>query len=400
MNPPFGEATTKTQSSIADNYKFAFIDVLAAFVERSLNLCSNGKIGALTSRACLYTKTLSEWRKKDFLPTIEYLVDLGGNVLDGAMVFACASVFNSPQSLEKNSYAFDLKKIANREDELQKIITKIKASCVSNSIYINNREEFYKINNFRFLYNIPKAFLNLANSSETLVKAGGSARAGSTTYDDFRFLRLVWEIPNEQIGWSKTWVFFSKGGYFETFYNDLHLLINWQNDGYEVGEFNRIGYDSDAQSRRASTYYKIPALTYSRRTVKGFAPRALPSDCIFADKGPAIFPPKNTDLGFFLGYWNASPIRALVHLQVQAGSFETGVINNIPWLENSSAGESISKLAREIWQQKASIYRNWEIDRLFVLPPFNEYYSIANFSEHLLCESGVEMKISKLTKKL
>lgn len=380
MNPPFGEAATATVDYVKKAYPDTFIDVLAAFVERASQVCPDGRIGALTSRACLYTKTLTEWRKRQFLRSTETVTDLGGGVLDGAMVFACATVFATPSSTLTACQAIDLRRSGARESDLLEKIEHIGRGENTRGVYLVNRRKLAEINGARFLYNIPDAFWSWSRESKTVVDVGGSARAGSTTYDDFRFLRLVWEAPNEQVGWGNSWVFFSKGGYFETFYNDIHLLVKWLADGKEVGEFNRIGYGTDAQSRRASTFYKLPGITYPRRTVKGFSPRALPRDCIFADKGPVIFSPAGTDLCFSLGYWNSGPIRALVHLQVQAGSYETGIVNSIPWPCSDAIESPVSILAKRVWEDKAIVYRLWETDRGFVPPALSSVASIGRFA--------------------
>ncbi len=384
MNPPFGESATAATNYINKQYPNAFIDVLAAFVERTLSLCNCGRIGALTSRACLYTKTLADWRRQRFLPAIELIADLGSGVLDGAMVFACASVLASPLSALSTCQAIDLRRSGNRFSDLLMALERTNNGEVGKGIFVKERRRLNSINDARFLYNISDAFWKWSFTSRTLVSSGGSAREGSTTYDDFRFLRLVWEVPIVSIGWSKTWIFFSKGGYFETFYNDIHLLVKWLNDGREVGEFNRIGYNTDAQSRRASTFYRRLGVTYPRRTVKGFSPRAFPQDCIFADKGPVVFSPEGVDPCFSLGYLNSSPIRALVHLQVQAGSFETGVVNTLPWLDDKTISRQISLLANEVWRKKAAIYGMWETDRRFVSPHLGAAVSITSFIESLI----------------
>jgi len=379
MNPPFGEPAVASCTYVNRRYPHAFIDVLAAFVERASDLSKGGRIGVLTSRACLYTKTLAQWRRKSFLPAVEALADLGGGVLDGAMVFACASVLATPASGSKVCVAVDLRKSVSRHSELLDAIEDIRETRPGRGVYFRDRNRLNQINSARFLYNTPDAFWEWSRSGKTLMSSGGSTRAGSTTYDDYRFLRLVWEVPADALGWSERWVLFSKGGYFETFYNDIHLVINWLDDGREVGEFNRIGYDTDAQSRRASSFYKRPGITYPRRTVKGFSPRALPEGCIFADKGPVVFSPDGPDLGFTLGYLNSSPIRALVHLQVQAGSFETGIVNTIPWLDDQTITRDIAKMALEAWRGKAIVYRTWEVDREFVPPCLGHLPSIAHF---------------------
>ena len=381
MNPPFGEPSITTAKYIKRNYSNTFIDILAAFIQRATTMrIDNGiRIGALTSRACLYTKTLSNWRQTEFFKSVESVADMGGGVLDGAMVFACASVFNAPIALQEYCNAFDLRNSQDRESDLHKLLQTYRAGGAAAQLFIKARNQLSQISGSRFLYNIPDSFWQWSQSSHSLVSYGGSARAGSTTYDDFRFLRLAWEISPREAGWNQTWVYFSKGGSFETFYNDIHLVTNWHDDGREVGEFNRIGYGTNAQSRRASTFYKLSGITYPRRTIKGFSPRALPVGCIFADKGPVIFSPSACDPKFALGFWNSAPVRALVHLQVQAGSFETGVINSIPWLDQSSGAESVASLASEIWRKKAHVFQIIDTDRDFRPPQLSEFRTLSDF---------------------
>ncbi|MDD2599099.1 MAG: BREX-1 system adenine-specific DNA-methyltransferase PglX [Kiritimatiellae bacterium] len=370
MNPPFGEPAMNTVGYMKSTYPEAFIDVLAAFLERTRSVCEIGKVGAITSRACLYTKTLSNWRQNSFLPSVEHVADLGGGILDGAMVFACASTFTNPFSPSCVCTAFDLRRSTEPGPTLLEHIGAVLQSENNDLTYHQVRSRLKEISNARFLYNIPAAFWEWSQKSKTFTDLGGSARAGSTTYDDFRFLRLAWEVSPEDLGWTNTWVFFSKGGYFETYYNDIHLVVNWEKDGKEVGEYNRIGYGTNAQSRRASTYYRRTGITYPRRTVKGFSPRNLPKGCIFADKGPVIFSPVGSDDSFSLAYWNAAPVRALIHLQIQAGSFETGVINSIPWASSSNITSEIGGLAEKIWKTKASVYAKEETDRIFQPLPY------------------------------
>jgi hypothetical protein len=377
MNPPFGEVAVSTIAYINRSYPTSFIDILASFVERAFLISENGIVGALTSRACLYTKTLSEWRGNRFLPSVASVLDLGGGVLDGAMVFACASVFIVPTANDGICLAIDLRRAENKDSLLFDAIKGNFLGKVIPELVLVQRERLQGIESNRFLYNIPNSFWEWSKSAKSLQKLGGSVRAGSTTYDDFRFLRLVWESSPEEIGWGKTWVFFSKGGYFETFYNDIHLLVKWQSNGKEVGEYNRIGYSTDAQSKRASTYYRLSGITYPRRTIKGFSPRALPQDCIFADKGPVVFAPRNYEPCYCLGYINSAPIRALVHLQAQAGSFETGIVNTIPWLEEPNSLPEISRLALAVWNDKAAFYSLFEDDRIFLPVQMGSFESLA-----------------------
>ena len=49
------------------------------------------------------------------------------------------------------------------------------------------------------------------------------AKQGLASADDFRFLRLWWEIP----GQDHKWFGFAKGGSYSPYYSDVYLLVNW-----------------------------------------------------------------------------------------------------------------------------------------------------------------------------
>lgn len=100
MNPPFGALAAGTKDQLAKAYPNSKTDLLSIFVERGLGLMRAGsKIGAITSRTCLFLSTFQKWREqivlKEAVP--EALADLGLGVMDDAMVEAAAYV------LEKRS---------------------------------------------------------------------------------------------------------------------------------------------------------------------------------------------------------------------------------------------------------------------------------------------------------
>lgn len=119
---------------------------------------------------------------------------------------------------------------------------------------------------------------------------GRVAAIGASTKDDGRFLRAAWEVPNGDA----SNVPFAKGGSFRPFFDDIHLCIRWRDDGAEakafVSEYRRAhGWSPHwkAELHNPDLYFR-PGLTWPRRT-NGLSMRVLPTGCIFADKGPAVF---------------------------------------------------------------------------------------------------------------
>lgn len=386
MNPPFGLSPEELYMYLAKDYPDTFIDLLGAFIERAHILSQTGYIGAITSRACLYTKTLLDWRKRFLSGKIIALADLGMGVLDAAMVRACAYVLPGGDARTTGIF-IDLRKSETKTEDLSNSIVLLNdGNTSSGQTYLCPADLFDDIPQHRILYWLSPWFWSRVKTLQPFEPQIGSVRAGLTTYDNERFIRASWEISPNHIGQQSDWVFISKGGYYGTFYADIHLVVKWKDKGSEVGAFNRQRYDTDAQSRRGSKYYLRPALTYSRRT-DYFSARLLPTNCFFTDKGPAILSESNASPLYLLGLFNSNLFRALVHSQSQGGCFETGVLKLLPWITpTENAKHSIELLAREIWETKSRIFSRSEVDANFVLA-FDKKASLAQTHEHLLSSS-------------
>ncbi|MDO6710341.1 hypothetical protein Q4567_06400 [Aliiglaciecola sp. 2_MG-2023] len=95
MNPPFGEFSKDWKASAKLTYPNSSNDILAAFVERGLDL-QNPKalLGSITSRTCFFLSSFTKWREVVTLSqsSPKILVDLGLGVMDEAMVEAAAYI--------------------------------------------------------------------------------------------------------------------------------------------------------------------------------------------------------------------------------------------------------------------------------------------------------------------
>ena len=177
---------------------------------------------------------------------------------------------------------------------------------------------------------------------------------GLSTKDDFQFLRLSWEVKSS--GLHQRWFPFAKGGSNSPYYYDVHLVIDWENDGERLKAFaNRrtkelFGTASWSRWINNWSHYFRPGLTWPRRTQKGLNLRAMPSGCIFADKGPVVFAPDDDpdELVALLAVMNSALFQMLVELQMAFGSYEVGVIQRTPIpAVPGKAQEELIALARE-----------------------------------------------------
>lgn len=256
----------------------------------------------------------------------------------------------------------------------------------------------YDVNPLDFL-NIPGAPFAYWTSAELmdvfgkgfrpLEAEGRDVQSGATTGDDFRFLRLDWEIHPDQKAHSrqetlqdKKWVVIPKGGSYSTFYSEWPLVVNWKNDGAEVKAFvseyrgrRGWGYNWTAALNGHSQYFR-PGITWPRRTTSGLSLRVMPPGCIFADKGPAIFCPKDNadELLAILAITSSKPFALLVDLKLAAAdaaarSYEVGIVETTPVPHVGDKDRKLlGDLSRRAWELKCRLNSLEETSKFFVLP--------------------------------
>jgi hypothetical protein len=169
----------------------------------------------------------------------------------------------------------------------------------------------------------------------------------------------------------------AKGGSHSRFYFDVHLLVQWQADGHELKTAAADWRDSKGWGAHWTAelhnheFYGRPGITWSRRAQSGLSLRALPSGCIFGEKGPTLIVSGDdlVALHWYLALTNSIPWRVLVSAQMSFGSYEVGVIQRTPVPDLTPADEAaLAALARRAWSLKRSLDTRTETSHAFVLP--------------------------------
>ena len=218
------------------------------------------------------------------------------------------------------------------------------------------RRDFQSIEGSPLAYKRVGLVAPLFREAPSLEPTWGIARQGKATGNDGRWLRQWWEV----IGIT-TWVPFSKGGDFCRFYYDVDLVLDWKEEHREALKESGNGLPS------LELYFR-PGLTWPRRTAKGFNVRRMKSGCVFADKGPALFP-KNTDhTDFLLGVTNSELFEYLFQTKTSF-SWEVGIIKTLPIPEPTKTQyERITESAIAIYQAKERWDGGNEISTHFTRP--------------------------------
>ena len=342
MNPPFGQASAASAALIKSSFKRAAFDLFACFLERGLNLLvPSGSLGAITTSAGFYRNQIEDWRASFFLDgSARACADLGGHVLDGATVRAAAYVRDASPSVGRSIFVRCNESETKGDFLLNAILNVAQGSTFARTFLVDTRR-LNELPGRPLAYWLPAKFQQEISKLKRFADSTGDAQFGLSTKDDFRFLRLAWEVSAIRVGQTKQWCFTSKGGIYSPFYYDIHLLVLHEFDFriLEQAILHKYPYLGDSASwvlHRENSYYQA-GITFQRRTNKPLAPRALPAGCLFTDNGPSAFW-NNYPLATFLALFNSSAVRLLAAvgngaLEAEGGgganSYEVGVIKNI-----------------------------------------------------------------------
>ena len=358
MNPPFGEPVPETKDYLKAAYPWIptkDYNLLAAFVGRGLELCKpEGYLGAITSRAGMFLKTFEAWRTQVMLGNrLVALADLGYGVMEDAMVEAAAYALSPTRPTRDHAGVYiRLLKDADRPAGVVAAIATDRRGDDDRRVFRVPSEDFVAIPGSPMAYWMGESIRRLFTELPRLEGNGAEARQGLASGDDFRFLRLFWEVDPRRIAQSreethrsKRWVPFAKGGEYSPYWSDIHLLLDWGRDGEAIRSY--------PGSRPQNTqYFFRPGLTWPPRTNSAFGPRALPAGGAFGHKGPAVLP--HGDAAQALAYLKTRLVQAMLDASVAAGeettsggasrSYEVGMVQNLPW--PFGRGEEIEELVR------------------------------------------------------
>lgn len=405
MNPPFGASCLSSKKYIDESYPRTKNDVYAAFIERGIEkLVEYGMLGAITSRTGFFLSTFKQWREEILMKEapINLFLDLGHGVLDTALVEAAAYVLYKDNINNQSTIFFRLidEKPEIKESKVKGIITETNHGKFT-KCYINYLEQFTYVPASPFCYWISDDFRKLFKRMKQFEGNYGMARKGLDTGDDFRFLRLFWEVDTKSINYihfntiekknskeiaqlflsqsdnNKKWSNFTKGGEYAPYLPDVHLLINWERRGYDIKNFRKPNGDL-IPSIRSQQYYYYPGLTWSRRTTSRFSIRLLPYGVIFSHIGNIAIPSDPELIYSYLALFSSNVCFSLIKLSVGADdaaakTYDVGIIQRLPIPELSK--ESLTTLknhALRFIDLKMRISKNNEVSHYFVLPSILE----------------------------
>lgn len=368
-NPPYTDSSdfgSELKEFAEANYKKPMkfnINLYACFIKRCCELTDElGKVGMIHPMTFMYIKTFEDVRKFILNQThINLFVEYGlSNLFGSVMVDPAFYVLEKDKSEKNDSLFISLDQYTRTPQEKFKkqycleALSDIVADNENKHVYLLPQDKLKAIKSWPFIYWISDEFREKFGSDaiqDVLKPAQGAA-----TTNNNRFLRFWWEVANNDISINysedhKKWVGYSKGGSFKKWWGNAWLLINWNNDGYELKH-------SKAVLRNADCYFK-EGITYCASGSKGTSFRYHNDNSLFDTGGSCIFMKKYNDLYYSLAFLNSELNVYITACLNPTVNTQVGDMQRVPFvIPEKNEEKQVSKMAfqnRKI-QEKIGIY--------------------------------------------
>jgi hypothetical protein len=338
MNPPFGNPIPTVDRLLLSAYPDYGGDILTAFVSRGVAFAPTGYVGAITSRTAFYLPTFDKWRESTLFGAsyLQICADLGADVLDEALVEAFVTVIGGTSTSSIPSIRANRVPALSKGAHMLAVSRAFGANQSDKDAFLPLRADLCSIPKMPVAYSAARQLRDTYTVGTRLSPTLASVQQGMSTKNDFRFLRLAFEVPPSAIGRSR-WTYIAKGGDYRPFYDDIHLVVQAHNGFAELNDELKRKYpylkgNTDWVLHPEADYF-FGGLTYPERTTSAFGPRLMPDNCYFSHVGLGILPKQDFSRYALLGWLMSRPVQLQVELQ--AGSADA--------VESGSAARHYSK---------------------------------------------------------
>jgi hypothetical protein len=338
MNPPFGNPVSTVDRLILSAYPNFGGDILTAFISRGASFAHTGYVGAITSRTAFYLPTYDKWRESTLFggTFLQICADLGADVLDEALVEAFVTVIGGTQVQLVPSIRANRVPAASKGAHVLAVSQCFSAGRSHKDAFVPLRDDLRSIPKMPVVYSAARQLRDTYTIGTRLSPLLGAVQQGMSTKNDFRFLRLAFEVPRSTLGCS-SWAYLAKGGDYRPFYDDIHLVVKAHNGFAELKEeltkkYPYLKGNTDWVLHPEADYF-VGGITYPERTTSAFGPRLMLDNCYFSHVGLGILSRNNFSRYALLGWLLSRPVQLQVELQ--AGSADA--------VESGSAARHYSK---------------------------------------------------------
>ncbi|MDB5823900.1 MAG: SAM-dependent methyltransferase [Herminiimonas sp.] len=315
-------------------YADSMTDIYGCFVARSLTSVKFGGFSAfITIPNWMTLHGFSEFRALLLNATrIETLLNNGRGVF-GSDFGSCAFVIRNAPSID---YVGNYKKLFKRPVDVSTNEELSRLALTELPFHARGRD-------FLFLPGSPISF-HISDKLRAVLMGPQigdkyEVREGLGTRNDSYFIRAFWEVSSDNIKEVKEdnrkWLKIDKAGQYRKWQGNLHLVLNWADDGREIKNYRNP--DGSLKSRPQNTqYFYREAISWGKVGLGASSFRYRPFGHGFTDAAPSVF---GEDIALLVAYLNSSVFSYLLSVQGESVNVTVGTISRLPLpnLEKHSA---------------------------------------------------------------
>ena len=354
-NPPYmgsSGMSKKLSTYVKKHYPNSKSDMSTVFMEKTLDLCSNQGMMAMINIPVWMFITSYEKLRKQLLKdnTILNMVHPGRGIFGSD--FGTTSFVISKHNI--SNYIAPYRRLFEKQGEVKSIEEREKAFLNGFGCYVSKQENFSKIPGSPIAYWISSKLLSAFQDGRPL-SAVASPCVGLQTADNGRFLRLWYEVCNQNIAFDCTstedslaratrWFPYNKGGDFRKWYGNNDYVVNWENDGYEI----KHNFDDNGKLRsrpQNTQFYFKNGVTWTLLSSSNFGVRISESHSIFDVNGMSAFSDSESMNRYILGYLASKVNFKILMIINPTLAFQAGDISKCPLIiKNENSIENIVNL--------------------------------------------------------
>lgn len=333
-------------------------DLFAMFMQHAFSLLKeNGFNAQVNMQSWMFLSSYEALRSwlldnKTFV-TMAHLGARAFGQISGEVVQTTAWVINNSHAEFYQPVFFRL--IDGSEQQKQTALLKRE-----NRFDITLQNDFKKIPGTPIAYWISNTLKSIFKQNR-LLGAVGDVKQGLATADNDRFLRFWYEVSFNNISFSSDssdsallsrckWFPHSKGGEFRKWYGNRELVVNWENNGFEVKNFK--DENGNVRSRPQSmNYYFKESISWSLISGNTPAFRFEPKGNIIGHKGPGIFVSEDNTFKIMC-FLNSSVSKKILEIISPTMGLEIGQIAKLPLIEVSGLKMDAISICRDDWDSR------------------------------------------------
>lgn len=335
-NPPYmadSGMSPHLLNYVKDNFKNYRNDLYSCFMKKTIAMLkANRFTGLMTSYTWMFltafSKTRIEMLSENSLVTLvqpEYHA-----FFKEAFVPICTFVLTNCCMNYAGKY-IQLAQFTGAEEQEKRTLDAIMSSSCDYKFTVK-QSLFYQIPDMPIAYWLKPSTAELFINGSLLSKYA-DLRQGLITGDNDRFLRFWSECDARKISTlndrNKKWFFYHKGGEYRKWYGNMTLVVNWENDGFEIVNFRD---DKGKQRSRPQNirYYLQEGFTWTALTVADFNVRYMPEGGIFDAKGSSGFCNEKDNLKYIIGLCNSKVSMEFLSFLAPTMDYSAGAVGKVP----------------------------------------------------------------------